>query len=314
MKKIGLIFPGQGAQYVGMGKDLCAQSTEARQIFDWADQKLGFSISKICFEGPEDTLTRTVHAQLAIFVTSLAALTAIRTRCPQLRVDFGCGLSLGEFTALVALEAVSLDDGLSIVRQRGELMEVACQKSPGTMASILNLSLDGCRKVCERSGAEIANINSPSQIVLSGSQEAIARAIIAAKEEGAKRAIPLNVGGAFHSSLMSSAREGLEVALQAIEIQKPNGVFIPNVTGKPVSEPGEIRSLLARQLTSSVEWVQSMRTAAEMGFQELVEVGPGKVLKGLAKKIDSSINVSNVSSNDELEHFSATLSGVLNDT
>ncbi|MBI4368275.1 MAG: ACP S-malonyltransferase [Candidatus Omnitrophica bacterium] len=307
MKNIGFLFPGQGAQTVGMGQEFYRKSLEARKVYEEADRTLGFSLSKLCFEGPETELTRTVNAQIAIFVTSIAVLAAIRTLYPELRPDLACGLSLGEFTALVVLKAVSFEEGLRLVRRRGELMEEANQKNPGTMASILGLSAQDCALVCRETGAELANINSPEQIVISGGREVLKKACEVAKQKGAKRTIPLKVGGAFHSSLMAHARSGLEQALAQTKIETPEGTFIPNVTGEPVSEPERIRRLLSQQLTSPVEWVKSMETAGRLGVIELFEIGPGRVLKGLAQKINSKLRVTCVEKPSELEELKTIL-------
>jgi [acyl-carrier-protein] S-malonyltransferase len=214
-----------------------------------------------------------------------------------------CGLSLGEFTTLVALGAICFEDGLKLVRQRGEAMEAAAKKNPGTMASILGLSVEGCRALCQETGAELANLNSPEQIVISGTVESINKACALAKTKGAKRAIPLKVGGAFHSSLMEPARAGLEAALLNLKIEKPKGVFIPNVTGQAESDPEAIRKLLSKQLTSPVEWVKSMNYAAQSGTKEYLEIGPGKVLKGLARKINPELNVISIEKMGDLEQL-----------
>ena len=307
MKEIGFLFPGQGAQCVGMGSDFYREIPEARTFFDKADHVLGFSLTKLCFEGPEDELTRTLNAQIAIFVTSLAVLAAIRTFHPQLKPTPACGLSLGEFTALVALDAISFEAGLKLVQKRGELMEEANQKNPGTMASILGLSTKDCEEVCRGTGAEIANLNSYEQTVISGSVDTVAKACEAAKSKGAKRAIPLKVGGAFHSLLMAHARSGLETALLKVEIKEPKGVFLPNVTGEPVSKPEEIRKLLSEQLTSPVQWIHTMEFINQSGPKELLEIGPGRVLKGLARKINPELKVSSIEKTTDLEQLKPIL-------
>jgi len=286
-----------------MGHDLYEESTHAHRLFDEADQQLGFSLSKLCFEGPEELLTRTVHAQIAIFVTSLAIDRALRARSPETEPQLACGLSLGEFTALVCLRSISLADGLGLVRRRGELMEEACKNLPGTMASILGLPFDEVQSICRETGVEIANFNSREQIVISGPVDAVENACTLAKEKNAKRAFRLNVGGAFHSSLMKEAQTGLEAALRAVEINEPEDTFIANVTGEAVSAPEEIRTLLARQLTHPVQWVKTMETVRRLGITELLEVGPGRVLKGLAKKIDSAFHVTSVGTIQALDAF-----------
>ena len=302
-KSIGFLFPGQGAQFVGMGQDFYISSQPAKFLYDQADQILGFKISEVCFQGPEAELTRTINAQLAIFVTSLAILKTFHAHFPQIVPTLACGLSLGEFTALVALESIAFEDGLRLVKRRGELMEEACQKNPGTMASLLGISIENCLAHCKETNAELANLNSPDQLVISGPIEAVNKACELAKSKGAKRAIPLKVGGAFHSSLMNHARKGLEEALRKVTISKPKGVFIPNVTGEPTSEPEEIRVLLAKQLTSSVQWIKTMETASQFQSMDFLELGPGRVLKGLAKKINPNMNVINIEKKEDLDQL-----------
>ncbi len=303
MKKIGFLFPGQGAQYVGMGRDFYDSFEPARSVFDQADKILGFKISEICFRGPDSELIRTSNAQIAIFVTSLAVLYSLQSVYPKLNPSLSCGLSLGEFTALVALKSISFEEGLQLVRRRGELMEEACQKNPGTMASLLGITVENCLALCREMGTELANLNSYDQLVISGSLETVAKACELAKSKGAKRAIPLKVGGAFHSSLMNHAKTGLEEVLRKVTIQKPQGTFIPNVTGEPVNDPEVIRTLLAKQLTSPVQWIKTMETVSKFEAMELLELGPGRVLKGLAKKINSNLNVISVEKREDLEQL-----------
>jgi [acyl-carrier-protein] S-malonyltransferase len=308
VRKIGYLFPGQGAQYVGMGFDLYQKRKEARAVFDQADELLGFYLSKLCFEGPETELTRTVNAQAAIFVTSLATLSVIRSDYSHLRPALACGLSLGEFTALTSLNSLSFQDGLKLVRSRGELMEKANQKNPGTMASIIGLSLNECEALCQETGAELANINSYDQTVISGSVDVVSQACHAAQKKGAKKAIVLKVGGAFHSSLMASAQAGLENVLRQIKIREPEGVFVPNVSGTPVSVPETIRTFLAEQLAKPVQWVRTVETIAQIGLIDLIEIGPGRVLKGLVKRVNPRLNVMSIEKESELEQLKPVIS------
>jgi len=290
-KPIGFLFPGQGAQFVGMGKDLSEQSPAAREIYRKADEILGYSISQICFSGPETELTRTLYAQTGILVTSLAALAALREKNPDLAPSIVAGLSLGEFTALTAAGAISFEDALKLVQVRAEAMEDAAKNNPGTMAFIMGLTTEQCADVAREAGCEVANLNAPDQTVLSGTLPSIDQACKIAEAKGAKRAMPLKVGGAFHSSLMGEAKARLEAALAKTPIQTPQCSFIPNVTAQKVSSPEEIRSLLAKQLTSSVQWVRTMATAKESGVSTYLEIGPGKILKGLARKCQPEFDV-----------------------
>jgi len=291
IKSLGFLFPGQGAQFVGMGKDLCAESPAARDLYKKADEILGYSISQICFAGPETELTRTLYAQTGILVTSLAALAALREKNPDLTPSIVAGMSLGEFTALTAANAISFDDALKLVQIRAEAMEDAAKNNPGTMAFIMGLTIEQCMAVAQEAGCEVANLNAPDQTVLSGTLPAIEQACKIAEAKGAKRAMPLKVGGAFHSSLMGEAKTRFEAALASTPIREPKCAFIPNVTAQNVSNPEEIRSLLAKQLTSSVQWVRTMATAKRSGTTTYLEIGPGKILKGLARKCQPELEV-----------------------
>ncbi|MFH1799490.1 MAG: ACP S-malonyltransferase [Candidatus Omnitrophota bacterium] len=290
-KPIGFLFPGQGAQFVGMGKDLYATSPAACALYKKAEGILGYSISQICFAGPEKELTRTLYAQTGILVTSLAALAALREKYPDLTPSIVAGLSLGEFTALAAAGAISFEDALKLVQVRAEAMEDAAKNNPGTMAFIMGLTVEQCLGVAKEAGCEIANLNAPDQTVLSGTLLTIELACKIAEAKGAKRAMPLKVGGAFHSSLMAEAKARLEAALVSAPIHEPKCAFIPNVTAQKVSNPKEIRTLLAKQLTSPVQWVQTMATAKESGTTLYLEIGPGKILKGLARKCQPEFEV-----------------------
>ncbi len=291
IQPIGFLFPGQGAQFVGMGKDLYDQSPAARELYKKADEILGYSLSQICFSGPETELTRTLYAQTGILVTSLAALAVLREKNPALKPSLVAGLSLGEFTALTASEAISFDDALKLVQVRAEAMEEAAKNNPGTMAFIMGLTLEQCTDVAHEAGCEVANLNAPDQTVLSGTVPSIEKACSIAESKGAKRAMPLKVGGAFHSSLMGEAKARLETALANTPIHEPKCAFIPNVTAQRVSNPEEIRALLSKQLTSSVQWVRTLATAKECGITTYLEIGPGKILKGLARKCQPELEV-----------------------
>ncbi|MBI3306259.1 MAG: ACP S-malonyltransferase [Candidatus Omnitrophica bacterium] len=305
--KLGFLFPGQGAQYVGMGKDLAESFPSAKKVFQTADAILGYSISQLCFEGPETDLTRTLHAQPAIFTASMAALAVLREKCPDVQPGFSAGLSLGEFTALAASGSLSFEDGLRLVQRRANAMESCAQKHPGTMASVMGLSEKDCEQIAADAGCEVANLNASDQIVLSGRLETIQKACTLAEERGAKRAIILKVGGAFHSSLMNEAKEELEKALKETKLQAPQGIFISNALGKPVSEPEKIRELLAKQLISPVRWTQTMQQANESGISLFLEIGPGKVLKGLARKGYPNLKVEPCGTVEDIQRVSENL-------
>jgi [acyl-carrier-protein] S-malonyltransferase len=298
---IGFLFPGQGAQFVGMGKDLAAESPAARAIYAKADEILGYPISQICFAGPEDQLTRTLYAQTGILVTSLAALAALREKNPGLTPSIVAGLSLGEFTALTAAGAIAFEDALKLVQVRAEAMEDAAKNNPGTMAFIMGLTVEQCMAVAQEAGCEVANLNAPDQTVLSGTLATIEQACKIAEAKGAKRAMPLKVGGAFHSSLMGQAKSRLEAALAGTPVHEPKCSFIPNVTAQKTSDPEEIRALLAKQLTSPVQWVRTMAVAQGSGITTYVEIGPGKILKGLARKCQPEFEVFSFGSTGDLK-------------
>ncbi|MBI3313060.1 MAG: ACP S-malonyltransferase [Candidatus Omnitrophica bacterium] len=305
---VGFLFPGQGAQYVGMGKDLAVSFETAKKIYEKADSILGYSISRLCFEGPEEELTRTVYAQPAIFVTSITALSVLREKYPDINPGFSAGLSLGEFTALVACGSISFEDGLRLVDRRARAMEKCAQNHPGTMASIMGLTEADCQEIAKEAGCEVANINTSDQIVLSGKLDTIQTACSLAEAGGAKRAIVLKVGGAFHSSLMKDAKNELESALASTSIASPRGIFISNALGDPVSDPEKIRKLLAMQLISPVRWTQTMQHADQAGMSLFLEIGPGKVLKGLARKGYTNVKVEACGSVDDIHKINLGVS------
>ncbi|MBI5396531.1 MAG: ACP S-malonyltransferase [Verrucomicrobia bacterium] len=296
--KTALLFAGQGAQVVGMGKDLAAKYPAAREIFDRANTILGYDLARVCFEGPEAELTKTDNAQPGIFVTSLACLAALQAELAasgrSLPFEATAGLSLGEFTALVAAGAMSFEDGLRVVRLRGQAMQAACEATRGGMAAVMNLDEAACAEVCRVAGAEIANLNCPGQIVISGGKAEIAAACERAKARGAKRALPLNVAGAYHSRLMAGAQPKLDAALAGVTISAPKAMVVSNVTAAPHSTPEEIRRLLVAQVTSAVRWEASMRWLLAQGVQRFIELGPGTVLAGFFKRIEPAAEVVSV--------------------
>lgn len=294
MTSTAYIFPGQGSQYVGMGRDLYGQNDEARTLFDKADQILGFSLSKICFEGPEEELKQTKNTQPAIFLHSMVVASLLSKD----QAAMAAGHSLGEYSALVYAGALSFEDGLRLVRLRGELMQKAGTEKPGTMAAVVGLDPETVEAVCKEASAEgivqPANLNSPGQIVISGSVSGVRRGMELAKSRGAKLTKELQVSGAFHSALMASAGAGLKAALETTTIQDAAVPVYANVTAKPVTKAAEIRSLLYAQLTSPVRWEEIVRNMISDGAGMFVEVGPGKVLQGLVKRIDGSVQVKGV--------------------
>ncbi|MBI1869657.1 MAG: ACP S-malonyltransferase [Chlamydiae bacterium] len=303
--KIALLFPGQGAQYVGMGKEFFSQYEVARELFLKANDILGFDLSRLCFEGPEEELTSTKVCQPAIFVTSLASLAVLKSVFPEIQIEAVAGLSLGEFTALTAAKSLKFEDALKIVSSRGKFMEEACLEKSGTMASILGLEYDQIKEICQSIVDEdvvtVANVNSPGQIVISGTARGIDRASHACKERGARRVISLQVSGAFHSPLMESAQAKLQEYLKGFSISQPQAHFFCNVLGEEISHIQEIRNLLIEQVTHSVLWEQSIRSMVKAGFDFFIEVGCGKVLSGLQRKIAPDTKMFNVEDVESLE-------------
>lgn len=287
-----LLFPGQGSQYVGMGKDIAENHREARELFDSADRILGFPLSTICFHGPEEELRQTKNTQPAIFLHSIAVLRL----AGSVHADMVAGHSLGEYTALVAAGSLDFEDGLRLVRLRGELMQRAGEEQPGTMAAIVGL--DGmiveslCRTASSAGIVQPANFNSPGQIVISGSREGVRRAMDLAKDAGAKLVKELVVSGAFHSPLMSQAGSGLQNGLERMTFHNARIPVYSNVTAQPVTDAGTLRNLLLQQLTSPVRWEDIIRNMSRDGASEFVEIGPGKVLQGLVKRTVPTAKIS----------------------
>ncbi len=299
---IAYLFAGQGSQYVGMGKDLYESFPESKAVFDKADHVLGLSLSKLCFEGPQEELIKTCNCQPAILTVTIAALEAFRkvTSYKSNVTSFLAGLSLGEYSALVASGALSFEDAVFLVRQRGEFMEEAAVNKPGKMLSVIGLDLVTVRKICIDTNTEVANINCPGQIVISGGIKEIEKAKILALENKAKMAVILDVSGAFHSSFMNPAALKLAQEIDKVKISLPNVPVISNVTAKPYSSCPEIKENLIKQVYSSVLWEDSMKFILSQGVINFMEFGPGKVLKGLMRRIDVNAKVSNIEKKEDI--------------
>lgn len=294
MSRIGFLFPGQGAQHVGMGKQLVQQYPAANALFEQANEILGYDLRKICFEGPAEQLDSTVISQPAIFVTSLAALEKLRTDAPEivLGCEMAAGLSLGEYTALVFAGAMSFEDGLQIVQKRGQAMQNAADATPSGMASVLMLDLPKVEEIRDQAQTagtlEIANYLCPGNLVISGVNSAIEKAVELAEEAGA-RVVPLAVAGAFHTEIMKPADQQLATALAPVELKSPEIPVISNVDAQAHSDPAEIKQILVRQVLSPVRWEDSIRAMIDAGIDEFYEIGPGRVLTGLLKRVQRKI-------------------------
>ncbi len=306
--KTALLFPGQGSQRVGMGRDLFAREPIAKAVFQEADEALGFALSDICFDGPEDTLTLTANTQPAILTTSIAVLRVLLTR--GLTFDVVAGHSLGEWTALVAAGSLSLADAVRLTHLRGKFMQEAVPVGVGSMAALMGLSLDATNEVCKQASApgqpvETANLNGGGQIVISGHDAAIDRAIPLAKAAGAKRAVKLSVSAPFHCSMMAPAAEQLAQALASINVQAPKVPVVSNVAAQPNLDAGRIKALLVQQVTGAVRWEESITWMAQNGVVRAYELGSGAVLKGLVKRIAETITVTTIGEPHEVDAFTA---------
>jgi len=281
------VFPGQGAQTVGMGKDIYEQFPAARELYDRADEILGIPLSRICFEGPEEELQRTENTQPAIAVTSLALLRVATDLQPKLldRPAFVAGHSLGEYPALVAAGALSFDDAVRLLRTRGELMAAAGSERPGTMAAVIGLDVTECEDVCREAGAEICTINAPGQIVIGGQSDSVVRALDYAQARGAKKVIPLSVSGAFHSSLMRSAAEGMVNPVATTTFAELQVPIVANCTATALQESTALRNELVDQVHRPVQWARTVEFLGEQGIKTFIEFGPGRVLSGIIKRM-----------------------------
>jgi [acyl-carrier-protein] S-malonyltransferase len=306
-RKVVLLFSGQGAQKVGMGKDLADHFPTAKAVFERADAVLGFSLSRVMFEGPIEELTRTSRCQPALYVHGLAALEVLREEMPDLNVSACAGLSLGEFTAHAAAGTFDFETGLKLVFQRGSFMEEACAATEGTMAAMIGGEESAVRELAAECDVDVANLNAPGQIVLSGSVAGIKAAVAKAKEKGIRKAVELTVAGAYHSRLMKSAQDKLAAVLAQTEIKTSAVPVISNFAARAVSGAADIRETLEKQVTGSVRWSESMQFLISQGEQHFLELGPGGVLTGLMSRIQKGIPVFAIEDAEGLEEAVAEL-------
>jgi [acyl-carrier-protein] S-malonyltransferase len=307
MSKTAILFAGQGAQVIGMGKDLAEKYPSARTWFERAATVLGYDLGKVCFSGPEEELVKTEHAQPGIFLVSWIAWQLLKEQVTGLEVQAAAGLSLGEFTALTAGGAMRFEESLQVVRKRGQFMQEACDATQGGMAAIIGLDEAPTREVCAQAGVVLANLNCPGQLVISGEAEKIAHACDLAKAKGARRALPLAVAGAYHSPLMAIAQPKLNAELAQATITAAHIEVISNVTAKPHGAAETTRKLLVQQVTSPVRWEESIRYLLAQGFNRFIELGPGTALSGFMKRIDKNAVALNVADVASLESTTASL-------
>ncbi|MGI8552515.1 MAG: ACP S-malonyltransferase [Dehalococcoidia bacterium] len=296
------VFPGQGSQEVGMGRDVYERYPEAREVFQRADEVLDMPLTRLCFEGPEEDLRKTVNAQPAIVTVSLAYLAAARGKHTAVEgmPAYVAGHSLGEYSALIAASVLSFEDGITLVRERGRLMQAAGDRNPGTLAAIMGLDESALEEVCQEAGAEICNVNTGNQIVIGGEREAVLRAMDLAQARGARRAVPLNVSGAFHSSLMRPAAIGMAEAIKRIQFREPLVPIVANCSGEAVDSGEAIREELIRQVSTAVQWRRSVMSMLQSGVSTFVEIGPGRVLSGLIRQIDRNAKLFNIGKVDDI--------------
>jgi [acyl-carrier-protein] S-malonyltransferase len=307
LPKVAYVFPGQGSQSTGMGLDLYNSYPSAKEVFDRADASLGFSLSRLCFEGPEEELKKTHNVQPAILVVSIACLKALEeaaiTNFPSL--TFVAGHSLGEYTALVAAGVLGLTDAVLLVRERGRLMYEAGLKNPGSMLAVIGLDEETVRDISSHSGAEISNINCPGQIVVSGTAQALAEADKLAKTKGARAVIPLKVSGAFHSALMEPVLAEFSKIVSNVKFQPPVIPVISNVTARPLPDVDSIKEELVKQLRNCIQWQRSVEYMMHSGVTTFYEIGPGRVLSGLLRRINSELQTFNISGTEDIAQLAS---------
>jgi [acyl-carrier-protein] S-malonyltransferase len=300
------VFPGQGSQAVGMGKDLYLNSSSAREVFDEVDDVLGRSLSDVMFNGPSDELTRTENAQPAILTASIAAWQTLEEATESVAIpDMAAGHSLGEYSALVVAGVLSVSDAVRLVCERGRLMQLACDERPGGMAALIGIDEVTVAEICREAGVDMSTVNTPEQIIIAGEHRGLAVALDMASARGAKKAIPLSVGGAFHSGLMSPAQSGLDEAIDSTEFQDPLVPIIGNVDAQPLQTAEDVKSELRRQLTSCVQWNNGIRHMLDDGVDEFVEMGNGRILGGMIRRIDRRAKVVSLNEYDAVWDYAA---------